>query len=345
MMAKMNIKIVFVVALVSLLMGMLIEIGAAAPPKPELPKSVAIAAHPKGSLMNILASGLAKVISSHTPISAVDRPYTGYSVWLPLTDRGSVDMCLATNRNYHLSYRGMYPYKEKLKNLRQISGGTILYTGYIARADSGMKTIADLKGKRATISPDTFGAYHDPRTLIRAAGLDPDKDVTLVPAAGVTACLDLFMEGRVDASWTSVGTAKTKEAAAKLGGLTWLSVCGSYDDDRARFIRKNSPGVDVAFVKAGILPEVKNDFWFLKQIVCLATHKDMSEEAIYQITKAIWENHDELAKIHPQLKTWFPNMINDSGAFPYHRGAVRFYKEVGAWTDKMEKIQRKVLQE
>ncbi len=57
-----------------------------------LPKTLSIATHPKGSLMNFIGGGFAKVITSHTPMKASDRPFTGYMAWVPLMNAGELDM-------------------------------------------------------------------------------------------------------------------------------------------------------------------------------------------------------------------------------------------------------------
>lgn len=307
----------------------------------DLPKSVVIATMSKGSMSNILGSGLAKVIISHTPMTAVDRPYTGYQIWVPLTNKGAVDMSIGSLNSYTKAYRGVEGYKEKCVNLRIICGGNALMTGWVARPDSGINTVKDFKGRRIAHNPTSASIVARTFGLMRAAGVDPEKDVTLVPIAGVPKGLDAVMEGTVDAAWSAVGTAKNKELFAKFKGLRWVSVVESYDDPGGKWIRENSPGEDVALVKAGIVPEATHDFWFLKNINLLVSHQGFNEEAAYLITKAIWEKKDELRAIHPAFKTWHDNMIIEHGLLPYHPGSIRFYKEVGAWTEKLEKLQQK----
>lgn len=341
MITRIKNNVFFAGAFVSLVLLILPTITAAQ----ELPKSVAIATHRKGSSLNAVGSGIAKVITAHTPISATDRPYTGYIAWVPLMNKGSVAMGVIATPDLYNAYRGIEPYKEKYKNLRLISSGSYFKTGYIARVDSGIKSIADLKGKRATINPASMNTKRNVLNVIRAAGLDPHKDVTLIPVAGVVACIDALIEGRADAAWASVGMGKVKEAAAKLGGVYWVSVCESADDAKAQYIRKHSPGMDVVFIKAGSGSGVKNDAWVLKHASNLATHKGLGSEAAYLFTKAVWENHEELAPIHPMLKRWVKNMVSEHVAVPYHSGAVRFYKEIGVWSDKMAQLQQKLLSE
>ena len=310
-----------------------------------LPKSVAIATMPKGSMSSILGGGLAKIITTYTPMTAVDRPYTGYQIWVPLTDKGSVDMSIGSINEYSWAYRGLENYKERLKNLRVLCGGNSLVNCYVANPATGIKTIKDFKGKRIAFDPTSKSISKRPLALMRAAGLDPEKDLTLIPIAGVPAGLAELGEGRVDASWCAIGTAVAKELYAKFGGLTWVSLVSSYDDPGAKWIRENSPGEDVVFIKAGIVPEVKNDYWGLDANNFLVTNIGMGDEAIYLITKAIWEHQKELVAIYPAFGTWHENMVTDRGWVPYHPGAVRFYKEVGVWSDKMEKLQQKRLAE
>ncbi len=87
---------------------------------------------------------------------------------------------------------------------------------WVVSTKSGIKTLAQLKGKKVAVQQEGAIAVIQV-TLIRAAGLDPDKDIVKVPAAGVTESVDALMEGRVDASWASVGMSKIQEATA-----TWL---------------------------------------------------------------------------------------------------------------------------
>ena len=100
----------------------------------------------------------------------------------------------------------------------------------------------------------------------------------------------------------------------------------------------------MVFVRAGEDPDVKNDVWLMDTPIYLATHKNFSEEAAYQITKTIWRNQKELMSIHPKFKDWTTNvMVSADAAIPYHPGTIRFYKEVGAWSDIMDQVQKKLL--
>ncbi len=57
---------------------------------------------------------------------------------------------------------------------------------------------------------------------------------------------------------------------------------------------------------------------------------NVSEEVIYQVTKAVFENFDDFKKLHPAFANLKPEeMIKDGLSAPLHKGAIKYYKEVG----------------
>jgi TRAP transporter TAXI family solute receptor len=309
-----------------------------------LPKTVSIATHPKGALLNLIGGGFAKVITAHLPIQASDRPFTGYTAWIPLLNAGELDMGITTSPESDTAYYAKGPYKQAMKNLRIISSGSGVVLSYVVRSDSGIKTMAELKGKRVSIDKASFVTNVENKTVLMAVGLDPDKDVTPVLVAGVAELMYSVMDGRSDAGWGSVGSSQVKEVAGRVGGLRWLSVAGSPDDAAAKLIKEKVAGARIVFVRAGANPDVQNDAWLLDTPIYLATHKDFSDEAAYQITKTIWQNQNELGAIHPKLKQWTTKvMVSPDAVLPYHPGAIRFFKEAGAWSAALDQVQNKLL--
>jgi len=306
-------------------------------------KSVSIGTHPKGSLFNIIGSGFAKVISLHTSISASDRPFTGIITWLPLLNKGEIGLGIVGSPDLHWAYNGVKPYAE-MKNLRIIGSGNGLVLGFMTRKDSGIKTIADLKGKRVGIDAGSLGTKSNQEAILRAAGLDFEKDIKKIPVAGVVMSIEAFMQGRADTAWASVGMGKVKEASAKVGGVYWLPVIGSADDPEKEKLEEKL-FVNVKFFKAGSAPEMNNDTWLLDLPINLATHKAMSEDVVYKITKVIWEKENELVPIHPVFRNWTKAMVSEKATVPYHPGAIRYYKEIGEWSDTMDAVQKELLGE
>lgn len=309
-----------------------------------LPKTVSIATHPKGSLLNFIGGGFAKVITSYTPMKASDRPFTGYMAWVPLMNNGEIDLGIVTSPESYTAYAGQGPYKQALKNLRAISVGASVLLSYVARGDSNIKTMSDLKGKRVAIDRASYVTKVENETCVQAAGLDLKKDITAVPVAGVAELMYAIMDGRADAGWGSVGSSQVKEVAGRVGGVRWLSLASGPDDAAAKLLKERVAGSRVVQIKAGQDPDVKNDAWILDTPIYLATHKNFSEEAVYQILKAAFQNQKELVSIHPVFKEWTAKAsVSPDVAIPFHQGAIRYYKEAGLWSDAMDQVQKKLL--
>jgi hypothetical protein len=71
---------------------------------------------------------------------------------------------------------------------------------------------------------------------------------------------------------------------------------------------------------------------------------DLPEDLVYEVMKAIFDHVEELLPIHPVAKVWVANPLA-SAVFPYHAGAVKYYKERKLWTDELEQKQKGLLTE
>ena len=73
--------------------------------------------------------------------------------------------------------------------------------------------------------------------------------------------------------------------------------------------------------------------------------EDISQAAIYEIAKILWEHNDELVK-RPGLMEWKrERFVTEEPMMPYHDGAIKFFKEKGLWTKEMEAFQKARLAE
>ena len=106
--------------------------------------------------------------------------------------------------------------------------------------------------------------------------------------------------------------------------------------------------VEVAYVEkvpGGIFPGVSEPQYLMHMDVIFVAREDISEDAIYELTKAIWEHNAELVK-KPGLMEWTTEkFLTKEPGLPYHEGAIKFYKEIGVWDKKMDKFQKAVLAE
>lgn len=305
-------------------------------------RSATLATHAIGSLYNAIGTGIASVVSRHTPIVVRVQPFAGPPAWLPSMDRGQTDMGVLTSADAVTSYRGIVLYKRPFKNTRLIISGGALYLSFYVAKDAAIETIADLKGKRIPADyPGTPIVKLSSTAALATAGLTYD-DIVKVPVSDLQAGAQAFLEGRTDAGWHSVGSPAVEEANARKGGIKWISVVATPEGkDKMADIY---PGSYPTVLRAGSATGIVKDTSFLTNDIYLVASKELGDSAVYQIVKAMWEHNQELGKALPALRQWRrERMVNESAFIPYHPGAIKFYKEQGLWNKEMEALQAKLM--
>jgi len=324
--------------------GVLLAMGMAGAAHAQVPRSGTLATHAVGSLYNAIGTGIATVVSRHTPMVVRVQPFAGPPAWLPSMDTGDTDMGVLTSADAVTSYKGIVLYRRPFKNTRILAvGGALRLTFYVQR-DAPMETVADLKGKRIpTDFPGIPIARLSSTAVLASAGLTYN-DIVKVPVSDLATGAQAFLEGRTDAGWHSVGSPALEEANARKGGVKFISVIAT--PEGARRMAEIYPGSYPSTLKAGSVTGIVKDTAVLTNDIYLVAASTMSEEAAYTIVKTMWDHDQELGAAHPALKEWTRHrMVSESAFIPYHPGAVKLFKERGVWTRELEALQAKLLAE
>jgi len=303
-----------------------------------LPQKLVFGGNPPGSLFYVMAAGIAKVISAHTPMKVEVFPQGG-TVWYPMFESKEVDFGINVPGDILTAYKGEAIYEKPTKGkgfeMRTLMLGSPLMVGLLVPGDSDIKEAKDARGKKL---PVDYGAFYSATLTVRALLAHEDVNgltVTTYPA-GVRA----LIEGRADLTMGSVGSGITNELKTAKGAR-YLDVYTSAD--AVSRMQKVHPGYYPIEAKAGLAGLDKPTMLMGKDITLVAA-PHLSDDVAYNITKAVWENYKELAPVHPQLKRWTPDRFASARAVvPYHPGAIKFYKEKGVWTQELEDHQQKLL--
>ncbi|MDZ7379810.1 MAG: TAXI family TRAP transporter solute-binding subunit [candidate division KSB1 bacterium] len=307
-----------------------------------MPRSATLATHAVGSLTNAIGTGIALVVSRHTPTTVRVQPFAGPPAWLPSMDKGETDMGILASADAITSYKGIVLYKRPFKNTRLVLVGGTSQFGYYVTKESPLETVADLRGKRI---PTDFPGI----PIVRLAGIAAlatagltYNDIVKVPVSDLAAAAQAFLEGRVDAGWYSVGSPAIEEANARKGGVKFLSVIST--PEAAKRMSDLYPGSYPSVLKAGSATGAVKHTTLLTIDFYLVASKELSEEAVYEVVKTLWAHNQELAAANPILKAWRrERMVSKNAVIPYHSGAIRFFKETGAWDKEMDSLQAKLL--
>jgi len=242
------------------------------------------------------------------------------------------------------AYNGWYDFEGKPnKHVRNLFRISALQVSILTTRKSGIKTFPELKGKKVAWFTASSNAHYE--AIMRAYGVDPDKDIRKVKVASMAEAHREMGLGRIHGAGTAILPSKTvlelKEAS---GGIHYLPV----ERDVLLLAKKRYPKA-----LSGWLPGVYMPFMFppLKiekpvptmlnplGVVCMDT---LDEKVAYIYVMAVLENVEKIRKLNPTLKGLnFKRAATDVFEVPYHRGAIRAFKEKGLWTDKLEKWQQK----
>lgn len=341
---KSKMVVMFLALLITLpLVGGYARPAIAAPP---LPRALWFGTNPPGSLYYVLGGGIAKVLSQRTPMEIKVKPLGGPAEWMALMANKEVDLAIVNASAGRMGYEGLREFKEATKGkgyrfLRTIVAGGPLRLGIVAAADTDIKTMSDLKGKKVSypFKVHVVNSFFL-EIMFASAGLTP-KDIVHVPVTTYPKGVRTVADRRSDVALGSVGSGVIKELQAARGAR-FIPI--QTTPEAIKRMQEMEPATMVLYPGPPITGFEKKTpcIGFANLVVARET---LSGDAVYVITKALWENYKELFPIHPSFKAWNSKNFATTGGItiPYHPGAIRFYKEKGVWTDKMEKLQGRLL--
>lgn len=226
---------------------------------------------------------------------------------------------------------GSGPFKEPLKNVRSI---TMLWENVehflIANKYVKSGTVIDIlnaKGQAAGFGAKNSGTLGSNTELLTKLGLDLEKDFTLV-YAGYGPTADALANGQIAVASIPSGPpagAVTKLLATNGGDVSLLSVT---DDE----LKKMDGGRELwtrYVIPANTYPGQDKDYQTIAQPNILAVNESVSEDDVYKLTKALYENLAFLNAIHPATKDMALEKAIKGLPMPLHPGALRYFKEQG----------------
>jgi len=294
-------------------------------------RRLSIATGGTGGVFYPYGGGIARVLSEHLPNTQVTAEVTAASVDnLKFIKQGNSDLGFtmadiaadaAAGRD---AFRDIGPVPTRVIAVLYPS-----YTHLVTLTSSGIRSVADLRGKVVSTGSPGAGTTVMAERILAAAGLDPVKDIR-AHNLGVSQSADALKDGKVDAFFWN-------------GGLPTAAILDLV----------NTPGITARLIALdGSLPALQQKFgsglYFRTVIPKTAYHlpddvpvvgvenllvvsETMPEPLAHDITKILFEQQPTLASIHPQAQELSIEKGSAATSIPFHPGAIRYYRERGVW--------------
>ena len=243
---------------------------------------------------------------------------------LNLLQQGKGEIAFALGDSVALGWEGNTEagYPGKLDKLRGIAAIYPNYIQIVASQESGIKSLADLKGKSLSVGAPASGTELNARAIFAAAGMKYE-DLGKVEYLPFAESVELIKNRQLDATLQSagLGVASIRDLATSVP----INVVAVPADAVAKI---GSPYLSVT-IPAGTYEGQAEDVSTAAVGNFLITSSTVSDETAYRMTKLLFDNLPQLVAAHAAAKGIDPKKALDGMPVPLHPGAERYYKEVG----------------
>ena len=279
-----------------------------------------------GSVYFAIGSMLAKITNKKSNLIAAKAVTSGASVAnCKAIGKGEAQVAIAQNDVTWYAWEGKYQFEGKpIKVLRTI--GTLYPepVQIVVRADSDIKTIYDLKGKKVVVGAAGSGVAATAERVLKAAGIWDQIEPVYQTFEEAAQSLVL---GQVDAEFTVI--AYPAPAINQIAVKVPVRILDVPDEVVQKLHDQGYPFYVKVTIPAGTYNGMDEDAQTIAVKATLIVHKDLPDEVVYELTRILYENIDDLAKAHQVAKQIDINHAFDGLMVPLHPGAIKYYEEHG----------------
>lgn len=275
-----------------------------------------------------VGGGISTVINNHVEGASSTIQSTAGSVEnIRLLKQGQIDFAFATTAAAYYAQNGIELFDgDKVDN---ISGVAVLYpqpTHIVVAADSPINTFEDLIGKKIGVGAPASGDEGIFRELMSVMDVTYDDfDAQFISFQEQSAA---FKDKQIDAMFITAGTPTAGVLdVASVKDVKLVSIEGELRD---KLIEKYPYYVKTVIPK-GMYPGQEEDIETIASPAYLVASTDLSEELVYNVCKAMFENLEELHKAHNQAKNIELEKAIIGSPIDMHPGAEKYYKERGLY--------------
>lgn len=290
---------------------------------------VRIVSGPSGGSWYPLGAKMAEIFGKIDGLSVSNGPGGGVGNVLD-TNKKEAEVGWTYGHTAYDGFKGNAPvFKGTNPNIRHLATFYPAGLQTVVPAKSDIKSYADLKNKNLSPGKLKWSGYAAAQLIFARYGFTVDdvkKNGGTVHHVGYSDSVSLMKDGHIDAytALTSVPQASLLDLEFS-PGVRFLPV----DKPILEGILNENPGYIKIDVTKDHYKSITEPVSTLGAVTIMVVNKDVSDETVYKITKALWENHAELAKVK---SVWNSVKLENAllgAALPIHPGAKKFYDEKG----------------
>jgi len=242
-------------------------------------------------------------------------------------DEGKAHIGLANSNSTVLGILGEAPYPRKVTKVCQLANLYPQYFQVVALADAKVNSFADLKGKSLVTQPKGNTGELMTELVLKLNGMTYQSLSKSNFQAGYNDAVSMMKDGH--AQVFTLGTTAPASAVMDLASARDVTLV-PVDDKTFDAVKKMNPGHNKLVIKAGTYPKQDKDVPVIGYSTHVVVACDLPEATVYSMTKTMAAGVNDMAAVVKAIGGSTPkDMALDIGV-PFHKGAVKYYKEVGA---------------
>nr|WP_298413425.1 TAXI family TRAP transporter solute-binding subunit [uncultured Halomonas sp.] len=239
---------------------------------------------------------------------------------------GELDMGVVQSDVAYRAYNGEDNFDQQFEELRSVFAMHGEPLTILARADAGIESFDDLKGKRVNVGNPGSGQRATMEVLMEAKGWTMD-DYSLASELTAAEMASALADNNIDAMAYVVGhpNGSIQEATTTVDANLVPITGGEVDN-----LVEEYPYYTKSTIPGGLYKGNDEDTETFGVAATLLTDANTDADVVYTTVKAVFDNFDRFKRLHPAFSTLEPEqMVSEGLTAPLHEGAERYYKERG----------------
>ena len=271
-------------------------------------------------------SGIAPILKDKTGIEVTVEATGASKANLQLIETGEVDLAIVQNdvMSYAANGVDLFATEGKLTKFSAVAAIYAEVCQIVANPKAGITSVADLKGKKVSVGDAGSGVEFNAKQILEAYDITFDdiakQNLSFADSA------EALKNGQIDAFFCTAGAPTT--AIMDLATTNEIAIL-SVDDAHAKILMDKYPYYTQYEIPADTYDGIPAAMTVAVKATIVASN-DLSEDAVYNITKTLFEAKDEIIVAHAKGKEIDTKYAVEGIDVAFHPGAEKYFKEIGA---------------